>query len=176
MVSIARTVMPYLSNVVPTFSMMRAASSPSRPDITSSCFIELITVLRLLYTTVSMRYSAFAMLPDSVWINFSGSVMRQSTKLSATMDFLSLVITSLTARSYSISVLGRVLTVWMNGSFMLSPGASTMRTTLPNWRTMLYSFCCVVKKQPPIMHTISSTATIGRAIFSVFFITYPLPY
>ena len=46
-----------------------------------------------------MRYSAFAMLPESVWMNLSGSEMRQSTKLSATMDFLSLVMTSLTARS-----------------------------------------------------------------------------
>ena len=48
---------------------------------------------------VSMRYSAFAMLPERVWMNFSGSLMRQRTKESATMDFLSLVITSLTARS-----------------------------------------------------------------------------
>ena len=48
---------------------------------------------------VSIRYSAFAMLPERVFINSRGSSMRQSTKLSATIDFLSLVITSLTARS-----------------------------------------------------------------------------
>ena len=38
-------------------------------------------------------------LPERVWMNFSGSTMRQSTKLSATMDFLSDVMTSLAARS-----------------------------------------------------------------------------
>ena len=38
-------------------------------------------------------------LPERVWMNFSGSTMRQSTKLSATIDFLSEVMTSLAARS-----------------------------------------------------------------------------
>ena len=46
-----------------------------------------------------MRLSAFATLPESVWINFRGSVIFQRTKLSATIDFLSDVMTSLAARS-----------------------------------------------------------------------------
>ena len=79
--------------------MIFAASSPSRPEMTSSCFMELMTFFRLLYTTVSMRYSALARLPESVWMNLSGSEISHSTKLSATIDFLSAVMTSLTARS-----------------------------------------------------------------------------
>ena len=87
------------------FSVSIWASSPSRPEMTSSWVRLLMTFFRELYTLELMRDSAFWVEPLKFWMNFVGSSIRHNTKQSEIMDFLSEVITSLGARSYNISLL-----------------------------------------------------------------------
>ena len=71
--------------------------------------------------------------------------------------------------------MGRVLALWMKGSFMLRPGSSTIFTTAPNWRMMVYSFCCVVTKHTPDSRIASTRTAAGRISFIFFFIRSHLP-
>ena len=75
----------------------------------------------------------------SVCVNFFASVMRHRMKSSAIMDFLSFVITSDGAISYSWIERGTFVTVSTNGTFRLKPAFSRTATILPNFVTTAYS-------------------------------------
>ena len=81
-------------------------------------------------------------------MNFWGSVIRHRMKLSATMVFLSWVITSDTGRSYSSRVLGILSTVWIRGIRRPMPGSERMPTTRPNCRMTAYSLLRVMYRLP----------------------------
>ena len=120
-VSILATLMPYPSRLSPSFSVSSLASSPSRPEITSSCVRLLITFFNALYTLELILDSAFCWDPLSFWINLTGSSIRHNTKQSEIMDFLSEVMTSLAAKSLRINLLVMTVSDWMMGIFQPNP-------------------------------------------------------
>ena len=67
--------MPYCSVVFPMFFIMAAASSPSRPEMTSFWVVLLMIFFVELYTMVSRRLSALEMEEFRVWANFRGSLI-----------------------------------------------------------------------------------------------------
>ena len=154
---------------------MAPARAPLRPLMTSAWVMPEMVFFMLLYTRLDRRLSALATLPFRVWMNFWGSVIFQRMKLSATMVFLSWVITSDTGRSYSSTVLGILSTVWITGTIKLMPARERMLTTRPNCRMTEYSLLRVTTTLPLSTSSArmsTSTVTAHRAVFLVVFSIY----